>query len=653
MNNLKIIFLLMGLYFLNFSLHADQESIKSLITKSGSSKDYPKSNVLTIFDSTIVDVEKSGLSHFHTHTLQKVLTDKGSKELSTIIFTYDPFSAYMEVRLVRIYRKNGSVEEITPDRIYDYPQPANLILWGAREIMVAPGRLEVGDALEIITYKKGFSYALLLDNDEKYIPPMRGHYYDIVPFWSSDVVLLKVYKVKLTLDKELQYEFFDGGVAVKTGIQNGKRFFQFTKKDIHPFPQEANMVSLWDVAPKLILTSSPDWEAKSRWFYNVNEDFGSFECPPDLKEKVDEILKGATDEMDSVARLNHWVADNIRYMGLNMGEGEGYTLHTAEMTYTDMCGVCKDKAGILVAMLRAAGFESYAAMTMAGSIIENIPADHFNHAVTAVRLSDGEFHMLDPTWVPFVRELWSSREQQQNYIIGTAKGETLQETPISDPENHYLRIKANSRLLENGSLEGEIKLVAEGQSDALIRSPMTRNYRHQWDKWVEKEMLESFPGMSFWQITYSDAYDYSEPFELLIKYEIKDFALLTDDKAFFIPPVAAIIFRSLTPYLRIASNIAERKYPFRDFCSQLIELEERMTLPDKWGQLHKYLPEKRASDGDGTSFYCEYSLENNILSFKQRSVLKKRVYNPEDWYSFRQSIINRNYYANEKVILSR
>ena len=106
---------------------------------------------------------------------------------------------------------------------------------------------------------------------------------------------------------------------------------------------------------------------------------------PEVKKKVDELLAGVTDEERQIEILTHWVADEVRYTGISMGWGEGYTLHKGEMTFPDRCGVCKDKAGMLVTMLRAAGFESYAAMTMAGSRIDYIPADQFNHSVTVVK----------------------------------------------------------------------------------------------------------------------------------------------------------------------------------------------------------------------------------------------------------------------------
>lgn len=99
------------------------------------------------------------------------------------------------------------------------------------------------------------------------------------------------------------------------------------------------------------------------------------------------------------------------------------------MNYTDRCGVCKDIAGTLIAFLRMAGFEAYPAMTMAGSRVESIPADHFNHCVAVVKLASGTYMPLDPTWVPFCRELWSSAEQQQNYLPGVPEGSR----PLPDP----------------------------------------------------------------------------------------------------------------------------------------------------------------------------------------------------------------------------
>ncbi len=170
-------------------------SIPELIKNSGCSADYPNQHLLVIFDSTSVDMQESGLSFYHTHTLYKILSVKGAKDFNVFKYGYDPLSAYVDIRKVTVYRKNGEIEELDMNQVYDYPAPARMIYWGAREKMIEIGRLEPGDAIEVFLFKKGYTYALLQDDDDKYIPPMRGHFYDIVPFWSSDPVLFKYYSV--------------------------------------------------------------------------------------------------------------------------------------------------------------------------------------------------------------------------------------------------------------------------------------------------------------------------------------------------------------------------------------------------------------------------------------------------------------------------
>ncbi|MBR6899205.1 MAG: DUF3857 and transglutaminase domain-containing protein, partial [Bacteroidales bacterium] len=454
---------------------------------------YAGSNTVTIFDSTGVYMEESGLSHVLTHKCIEMYSFAGCAAYSTYKIDYDPLSAYCDIERVLVHRQaTGKTDTLLwPGRdgnitVYDYVAPARMIYWGASQKMVQVGHLDLGDRLEIWTYKKGYTYALLQDeqpslngtfaalpkDDARYVPPMKGHYYDIVPFWSDQPVKSKVYMLNILDTKSLQYKVYNGELNVKreAADEEGRTLYTFSnKEDIMPLKREPRALANNDIQCKLLLSTSPDWQAKSRWFYGVNEDYGSFTATPEVQKKVNELLRGAKDEMDSISRLTHWVADNIRYAGISMGEGEGFTLHNQKMNFTDRCGVCKDKASTLIGFLRAAGFKAYAAMTMAGERIDRIPADQFNHSVCAVQLRDGSFRMLDPTWVPNVRELWSSAEQQQGYLIGTAEGCDLMETPISPAQNHYIRIIGESAIDMEGTLTGTLTITDEGQSDAAVR----------------------------------------------------------------------------------------------------------------------------------------------------------------------------------------
>ena len=647
---IKITYALLILISLNFSTWANPQIIE-LINNAGNTEDYPGKNSLIIFDSTMVDVQETGLSYVDIHKLIKILTPAGSKNNAVIKFGYDPLSAYVEIKQVNIYRKSGEVEELDISKVLDYPAPARAIYWGSREKMIEVGRLEPGDAVEVFLFRKGFTYALLMDDDdEKYIPPMRGHFYDIVEFWSSDPVIEKVYQVKIPKDKFLQYEFYNGEVRSSLVPTENKWVYTFTKNDFSQPKREPRMVARSDEFPKLLLSTSPDWKAKSLWFYGVNEDFGSFESTPDIDAKVKEILEGAKDEMDSISRLTHWTADNIRYSGISMGEGEGYTLHNGEMNFTDRCGVCKDKAGMLITFLRAAGFESYPAMTMAGSRIDYIPADQFNHSVTLVKLSDGKYHLLDPTWVPFLRELWSSAEQQQNYLPGIPEGADLKITPVSPPENHYLKIIGNSVLKSDGTLEGEFILEAEGQTDAAIRRMFTSNYKSNWNATLKRELIRVHPRAEIFEMNYGEPYNYmSGPININIKFRIPDYAIITDEEIIFTPLVVSNIFKRAMTHLYFSTDLDERQYNFRDRCSRQVQLEETVKLPKNVTSV--YIPDTPMSSGPAASFKGGYKVEGDKLMVFENLKFKKRIYEPDDWGSFREVVMMQKKIAEEPVIL--
>ena len=636
---------------------------------------YAGMHTITRFDSTGVYMEESGLSHILAHKRVRMNSYEGCSSWSTFKIDYDPLSAYCEVSHLLVHRAaTGTTDTLLwPDKetatvVYDYVAPARMIYWGASQKMVEIGHLDLNDEVEVWTYKKGYTYALLADgetgslngtfaalpdNDERYVPPMKGHFYDIVPFWSTQPIEHKVYQLNILNSKELQYKVYNGKVDISRtpADEEGRTIYTFSKDNIMPLKREPRAWASNDIECKLLLSTSPDWQAKSRWFYGVNEDYGSFVPTNDMQRKVNELLIGATDEMDSIARLTHWVADNIRYAGISMGEGEGFTLHNAKMNFTDRCGVCKDKASTLVSMLRAAGFEAYAAMTMAGERIDRIPADQFNHSVAAVRLHDGRFQMLDPTWVPNVRELWSSAEQQQGYLIGTAEGCDLQETPISAPENHYIRIKGKSEIEKDGTLVGNISITAEGQSDAAVRGVFSAR-QSEWRSNLEKELLRIAPQAEIVDIQYTDPDHYLDaPVKITYTYRIPNYAQVSKDALVFIPLAARDFYRRAMGHLNFPTDAAQRTQPFSERCSRLVQIEEEITLPYEYSQFH--YPQVDGIADPAASFGCGFSMEGHTLRFGESAMLGKRRYEATDWMPFRATILAQEMVAKTPVILTK
>ena len=647
---------------------------------------YAGCETLTLFDSTGVYMEESGLSHVQTHRLIRMLTAKGSAMWSTVKMDYDPLSAYCEITQVLVHRGGGGTDTLVwPGRernnmVYDYVAPARMIYWGASQKMVEVGHMDPGDELEVWTYKKGYTYALLMseegalapefslngtfaalpEDDARYVPPMKGHFYDIVPFWSDQPVQRKVYQVNILDSKNLRYQVYVKGMPYNDQLdirreaaeEAGRSIYTFSnKEDIMPLKREPRALANNDIQTKLLLSTSPDWQAKSRWFYGVNEDYGSFVPTPAVQKKVNELLRGAKDEMDSISRLTHWVADNIRYAGISMGEGEGFTLHNAEMNFTDRCGVCKDKASTLIGFLRAAGFKAYAAMTMAGERIDRIPADQFNHSVCAVQLRDGSFRMLDPTWVPNVRELWSSAEQQQGYLIGTAEGCDLMETPISPAEKHYIYIANNGRIDEDGTLTGTLSITAEGQSDAAVRGVFSAR-QSEWRNNLELELLKIAPNAEIIDIKYTDPDRYLDyPVSITYIYRIPNYALVSKDVIEFIPLSARGFYSRAMSHLNFDFSQTKRNQPFSDRCSRLVSIRESLNLPFAPSKLHYPMVDGVADPA--ASFGCGFQMEGNKFSFGEQVVFGKRVYEAKDWMPFRASAMAQLKVAETPVILTK
>lgn len=614
---------------------------------------YAKYDCLTLLDSIAVTVQPTGSGSFAVCKTIKIQTPKGAVNNRIITYDYDPLTAHAQFRYATIYRGNGDVINLDVTQACDYAAPARAIYWGARQIMLEVGRLEPGDVVEYEITKKGFTYALLAaggDDDSRFIPPMQGQFYDIVPFWTAEPTLRKVYKVSIPMEKEMQFQFYQGDCASSMRYEDGRKAYTFAMNDVLPFEKETNMVDLFDAAPKLMMSSTPKWQDKSLWFNKVNEDYGSFAPLPEAQKKVDELIKGKKTEMEKIAVLTHWVADNIRYSGLSMGKGEGFTLHNTKMNYTDRAGVCKDIAGTLISFLRMADFEAYPAMTMAGSRVESIPADHFNHCVAVVKLSNGTYMPLDPTWVPFCRELWSSAEQQQNYLPGVPEGSDLCITPVSAPENHYLRFNVNNKVDEKGTLKGQFTVTAEGQSDSNIRGMFTRGWQSDWQDNLEKQLLNVSPQAKLLSVDYGKApKDYqAAPIKITFTYEIPNYALLAGGEMVMKPMVMNNLYNQVKSYLRINTDLESRDYGFKDACSRLVEMNETIQLPQ--GYTLANAPKEDNQQSPAADFEGSLRQAGNTITLHQKLALKKRVYEASDWDGFRSAVNAHKGYGDYLII---
>ena len=68
---------------------------------------------------------------------------------------------------------------------------------------------------------------------------MRGQFYDIVPFWSSEPTVRKVYKVSIPMEKEMQFQFYQGECTSSMRYEDGRKAYNFCYGGHDAFPAGA------------------------------------------------------------------------------------------------------------------------------------------------------------------------------------------------------------------------------------------------------------------------------------------------------------------------------------------------------------------------------------------------------------------------------
>jgi len=648
------LFLLLSSFLLSGVILAAAPSKAPISLKNVTKARYPGADAVVVLDETRVDVEESGLSHVNRTQLIKVLTEKGAAKYATMRFDYDPASSFAEVKELTVFRKDGTLEKIPHDRIYDLPQPQYMIYWGPRMKLCSIPKLNPGDAVEIKTYSKGFVIAYLRGTDDsKYIPPMRGHYYDTVIFQGELPIVKKKYTITLPKDKPIRAQVYNGKLASSVFFDSNKLVYSWWNTNVPAVKREPKMVEDRDCLPKLVLATVPDWPTKSRWFYKVNEDAHAFQWNNAIKAKVDEITKGLkTDDQKRFALLA-WVARNIRYSGISMGKGEGYTLHPGIMTFNDRAGVCKDIAGMLITMFRAAGFtHTYPAMTMAGARVEEVPADQFNHCVVATEIAPDKYKLYDPTWCPFSREIWSSAEKPQNYDIGSPRGEELMETPKAPAEDNFVNVKANESLQSNGSLTGTLRITAGHYSETNLRWGMLYGPAYRLREDFQRRLSHISPLAKLTGFSTTDVLDVNTPLVITLKYEIPSYAITTGNTIVFTPTLAKNIAegRRLTDFFAAVGG-KEREYDIFIRATRAFTFTESLNLPK--GFVVEGTPKAVNLDGPAASFSTKASATVGKFLFTEKLAVKKKIIKADEYPNLRKAVKAAQKAENTLVVLKK
>jgi len=278
--------------------------------------------------------------------------------------------------------------------------------------------------------------------------------------------------------------------------QSGSGEWQWAVADIKAIRSEDDMPPVEGIAGRMIVSFFPsggragdaftNWQDMGTWYQGLTR--GRHDASPEIKEKVAGLIASSLTPLGKMRILAGFVQKEIRYVAIELGIG-GWQPHPAPEVFTHRYGDCKDKATLMISLLREIGVDSFYVVinSQRGSITPSSPAhvNGFDHAIIAIQLPGG---MDDPSLVATMQHPKLGRllffdptdeltpfgqirgPLQANYgMLVTPDGGELVALPMLPATMNGIRRTAKLSLDAAGTLKGDVNELRVGDRAASER----------------------------------------------------------------------------------------------------------------------------------------------------------------------------------------
>lgn len=318
----------------------------------------------------------------------KVIDRSGLEAGAQIEITFDPAYESLVLHHVRIIRDGRAIDvsgEVNLDVIRKEEEIDNGILTGIKTALLRLPAVRVGDVIDA-----GWSWVSR--------PPLwPGHYFGAMQLeWSVPVGVTR-YRVDLPAKSGLAVYRHRGAPGARRQLSHGRELLEWVFVDREPVVEDDDTPQWHRPWQRVALSTMPRWSAVAGWarpLYAGVDDF-----PAAWAKEVDRIAQASRSSATRAVEALRLVQDSIRYTSLSIGAGSFRPRSPAQVVRQGW-GDCKDKAQLLVAVLRRLGIEAYPALTdtdEGAALPHKIPSPGaFDHVIVQIRIG-GRSYWVDPT----------------------------------------------------------------------------------------------------------------------------------------------------------------------------------------------------------------------------------------------------------------
>lgn len=370
---------------------------------------------------------------------------------------YSPETQELSVARARVHHADGRVvdaENLGESSVVD-PSIAMYYDLRAREYRFRD--LRVGDVIEV-------QYTISPIGNEN---PYGQYFAELIAFGGTLRCNLQRYILRVPSDIHLSSaEHLLRAPEIREA--NGDKVYEWQKKDIAALVREPRSPSWSEQGAYVHVSNFDSWQALGKWYRDLVQP--QFALNAELENIVAHIVQQHPSRLDRVAAIDELVLRNTRYVALEFGI-YGFKPYAVTQTFARGFGDCKDKASLMLALLRAAGIDAQIALVRTQRLGDIAPqpasASIFDHAIVYVP----EFDLwLDGT-AEFsrLRELPVDDQGVMALTIDADGNATLRRTPASTAADNYSRRTIDARMAIDGTIHFSGATYVRGEDAPELR----------------------------------------------------------------------------------------------------------------------------------------------------------------------------------------
>jgi tetratricopeptide (TPR) repeat protein len=461
-----------------------------------------------LLDEAHYSFEADGKSHTTQRHMFRIVDDSAIEGLGTIEVPWAPWYNDRPTVQARVVSKDGTVHTLDAKAITEAPSREDLDIFSDNRVLGAPlPGVAVGSVIEyVIDFNgnnpigdAGASDMFLFGG---YAPTQRSRM--IIDGPSS-------LEPKLVNKTDLQ---------AKTEEKNGRRVMTFEsgriegRKDFEGF-LPFDVVPL----PYIAFSTGSSWRnLATRYSAIIDKQIAG----NDLKKFTHDAIGNATGRREIIARSLAAVEKNVRYAGVEVGESS--IIPRPPLTVLgNKYGDCKDKATLLVAMLRESGIAAHVALLRAGvdfDVHSELPGmGRFNHAIVRVDATAKEPAMwVDPTDDFAHAGDLPSQDQGRLALIAAGDTASLTKTPETPSVlNKYAETRIYTLPEDGKAYVTEISETVTGSEDSFQRHYYAESDRTKYREQIENYVKSYYSAKKLEKVEATDPHDLTKPFRVTIE----------------------------------------------------------------------------------------------------------------------------------------